>query len=103
MGRQLDATTRNWLLKARIHRLPKEYPLDPQSPEYLYLVQQRKRLSLAASVGRLRPRNALLLPFIGTIVLLKAADLWIANLMIRSLINERDLLRLSDQARKPSD
>ncbi len=90
-----DAVTRAWLLTARVHRVPGGHALDPQSPEYLYLVQQRKRLSLAASVGRIRPRNLPLLPVIGLIVAAKAVDLWITNEIVRSLVNERDLLRQS--------
>jgi hypothetical protein len=59
------------------------------------LVQQNKRISLSASVARLRPRNVLFLPLIIPIIAVKAVDLWIANQIIRSLINERDLMQQS--------
>lgn len=99
MRRRITAITRSCLLRARIHRVPEGHALDPHTADYLYLVQQRKRLSLAASVGRLRPRNILLLPLIGAVVLLKALDLWIANQIIRSLLNEQDLLLRGDPTR----
>jgi hypothetical protein len=70
---------RGCLLRARIHRVTEGYATDPHAIDYLYVVQQRKRLSLAASVGRVRLGNVLLLPLIIPIVFLKAVDLWIAN------------------------
>ena len=86
-----EGLARRWLLRARIHDVPEGYALDPHSLEYLYLIQQRKRLSLAASIGRLRPGNWLLLPLIVPVVAARAIDLWIANQTIRSMINEHDL------------
>lgn len=88
---------RRWLLRARIHDVPEGYALDPHTLEYLYLIQQRKRLSLAASIGRLRPRSWLLLPLIVPVVVAKAIDLWIANQTIRAMINEHDLQQRIDQ------
>ena len=42
--------------------------VDPYSLEYLYLVQQSKRVSLSASISRLRPRYFLISPLIVAIV-----------------------------------
>jgi hypothetical protein len=92
MPRSLRALTRAALLRARVHRVPEGHALDPQSADYLFLVLQQKRLSLAASVGRLRPRNALLLPAIAAVVLLKLFDLWIANQIVRAMLHEQALL-----------
>jgi hypothetical protein len=73
---------------------------DPHSPEYLYLIQQSKRLSLANSIARLRPKNILIVPVLLPVILTKAIDLWIANQLIRSLINERDLMEQSRRSDK---
>lgn len=93
MRRHFERGAASILLRFRIHPAPEQRGVDPRSLEYLYLVQQRKRLALAASVGRLRPRNILLFPFIVLSVLLRLADLSIANQIIRSMLNERDLQR----------
>ncbi|CAN7483824.1 hypothetical protein LJR251_003231 [Rhizobium rhizogenes] len=90
------ALLRGLILRTRIHRIPEGYAADPHSLAYLYIVQQRKRLSLATTVGRLRLRNILLFPIIGLIILIKIVDLWIANQIIRSMINEYDLLKRID-------
>ncbi len=103
MTRGLKTVTRAWLLRQRVLPVPEGYALDPQSPDYLYLVQQRKRLSLSTSIGRLRPGNLPLLPVIGVIVLFKTVDLWITNQLIRSLLNEQDLLQRSNSTREPRD
>lgn len=95
MGRRIDSVVRSALLRLRVHRLAGEHAADPNSAEYLYLVQQSKRLSLSTSMARLRPRNLLLLPWLLPLIMVKATDLWIANQIIRSLINERDLVRQS--------
>jgi hypothetical protein len=90
--RRLVMLTRAILLRAKVHRVPEGYALDPDSADYLYLVLQRKRLSLAATVGRLRPRTLLLWPLIALIVLLKTFDLWIATRIIRAMLTEQLLL-----------
>ena len=92
-GSAIKTAVRHTLLRLRIYPLGHDYNLDPYSPEYLYLAQQRKRLSLSASVSRLRPRYLLISPVILVIIAVKLVDLWIANQIIRSLINERDLMR----------
>ena len=99
MRSRLQAMVRAALLRLRLHRVAGKPVGDPYSPEYLYLVQQSKRLSLATSVARLRPRNLLILPLVVPVILIKTVDLWIANQIIRSLINERDLMRQSIGAR----
>ena len=98
MRHRLRVFFRECLLRVKIHPVPEGRALDPNSADYLYLVQQQKRLSLASSAGRLRLGNILLAPLLVPIVLLKAVDLWIANLTIRAIINEQDLLRLGSSA-----
>jgi hypothetical protein len=90
MGR-LAGWTRAVLMPIKVHKLPGAHVADPYSPEYLFLVQQSKRLSLSRSIGHLRPRNLPVFPLLLIIILAKAFDLWLANLLVRSLINERDL------------
>ena len=76
MSAAMRARTRSWLLRLRIHGVPAGgHRADPNSPDYLYLVQQCKRLSLSVTVGRLRPGNLALFPVLLLIILLKAADL----------------------------
>ena len=89
------------LLKLRRH--PSAFPrgIDPYSPEYLYLVQQSKRVSLSATMARLRPRNIIILPILLLIIGAKVVDLWMATLIIRGLINERDLLEMSGKSEVP--
>ena len=98
---RLDSAARSALLRLRVHRLAGEHAADPYSDEYLYLVQQSKRLSLSTSMARLRPRNLLVLPLVLPIIMVKAMDLWIANQLIRSLINERDLIERSLRPDRP--
>lgn len=95
--------TRAILLRLRVHRLGHEHTAEPYSPEYLYLVQQAKRLALSATIARLRPRNLLLFPLIIPVAAIRAVDLWIANQIIRSLINERDLREQSLRSQRPDD
>ena len=90
---RIAAWTRTLLLKIRIGTLAEPTVADPQAPAYLFLIQQSKRLSLSRSIGHVRPRNLLLLPLLVAIILVKAVDLWLTSLLIRSLINERDLQR----------
>lgn len=100
MGGRMHSAARTALLRLRVHPLAREHATDPYSPEYLYLVQQSKRLSLAASIARLRPRNILAFPVMLPVVAVKTLDLWIANQIIRSLINERDLMEQTLRADK---
>jgi hypothetical protein len=87
--------TRWWraaVLRTRVLKVEQQETRDPFAPEYLYLVLQHKRLGLATTIGRLRPRNLLLFPVIIAIVLAKLLDLAISNQIVRALINERDLM-----------
>jgi hypothetical protein len=95
MATLLTRIGRFCLLKLRRHPGAEAAGVDPHSPAYLYLVQQGKRLSLGATIGRLRPRNVLLLPILLPVLLVKLADLWVATVVIRALINEHDLLERS--------
>jgi hypothetical protein len=79
-------------------------PFDPHSPEYLYLVQQTKRISLVRTLNRFRLGNLLLWPALLAIVLLKWADLALSTTLIRSLINEYDLLqKLEGTGTRPNE
>jgi hypothetical protein len=101
VGRRINSVVRSALLRLRVHRLAGEHAADPNSAEYLYLVQQSRRLSLSKSIARLRPRNLLILPLLLPVIVVKTVDLWIANQIIRSLINERDLIRQSLRPDRP--
>jgi hypothetical protein len=87
----------------RVLRLGTEHAADPFAPEYLYLVLQQKRLSLSATVGRLRPRNILLFPFILPIILVRLLDLSISNQIVQSLISERFLMEQVGRERPGGD
>ena len=52
-------------------------------------------------MAQLRPRNLLILPLLLPVIIAKAMDLWIANQIIRSLINERDLIEQSLRPNRP--
>jgi hypothetical protein len=84
---------RNALLRLRV--LDREHAVDPFSPEYLYLVQQERRISLSTTIARLRPRNIPFFPAIIVIAIIKYLDLLITNQIVQSLINERILIRHS--------
>ncbi len=92
---RLRSAVRFALLRLRVYDLNSKHALDPYSPEYLYFVQQQKRIALSKSIAHLRPRYILFFPVVLTGILAKAVDLWLANQLIRSLINERDLLEQS--------
>lgn len=81
------------LRRLRVLEAAGAVPADPYAPEYLYLVQQSKRLSLARTLGHFRWKNLPLWPVLVAAVLVKWADLALANALIRSLINEYDLLQ----------
>src|ERR1700687_180652 len=67
-------------------------PFDPHSPEYLYVAQQAKRLSLVRTLDGFRLGNLPLWPVLSVIALAKWAELMIPNPLVRSLINEYALL-----------
>ena len=77
-------------------------PFDPHSPEYLYVAQQAKRVSLVRTLDSFRLGNLPLWPVLSVIVLAKWADLSISNALVRALINEYDLLqRISRRPENP--
>jgi len=90
--------TRKQLLRSRIHHVPDTPALDPNSIDYLYLVQQHRRLKLARKIARLRPRNIVLLPLILIDILLSSVCLWITNQLVGSMINEHRLINLGNQS-----
>ncbi|WP_158322646.1 hypothetical protein [Acidisphaera rubrifaciens] len=75
-----------------MHDIGDGHDLDPDSLAYLYVVQQRRRLILAEQLARLRQSGLVALPYRTAVVLVRAVDLWIANQIIASLINEHALL-----------
>ena len=90
-----------WLNRAmlrplRVLRASGPVPGDAFSPEYLYLVQQSKRLSLVRTLNEFEFRNILIWPVLLVIVAIKWVDLAISNTLVRSLINEHDLLKRID-------
>jgi hypothetical protein len=89
------------LLRLRVLPLARKLAVDPNSFEYLYLVQQARRISLATSIARLRPKSILILPLVLPIIIIKAIDLWITNQIIRSMINESDLLERTLRSDRP--
>ncbi len=50
-----------WLLRLRVLVLDHEHAHDPFSPEYLYLLQQQKRLDLSKTSGAAATREHLAL------------------------------------------
>src|SRR5580698_2953668 len=85
--------TRRILRPLRVFHVTTPVPSDPMSPEYLYLVQQSKRVSLIRTLDAFRVTNFLSWPILLGVVLIKWLDLIVSNSLIRSLINEYDLLR----------
>ena len=97
----LRGRLRSAMLRMRLHTMPGAAGLDLDSPQYLYLVQQAKRISLSETVARLTLKTLPLWPAILAIAAFKWIDLALANTLVRSLINEHDLLRLSQGDGKP--
>lgn len=88
------------LLRLRVHRLGGPASVNPNSLEYLYLVQQSKRISLAATVGRFSRWNILIWPVLAVVVLIKWLDLSLTTTLVRAFINESVLLKLSAEGRR---
>lgn len=91
-----DRSLQRLLARMVLHPLrllpaPGEVPRDAFTPEYLYLVQQGKRLSLVRTLHNFRLRTLPLWPLLLLIAVVKLTDLVLANALIRSLINEHDL------------
>jgi hypothetical protein len=103
MRRTWNRLERKLLLRLRIHAKPTGLAaggnINPFSLEYLYLVQQAKRLSLSATLGRIRPSSLLMWPVVLPVAVVKTFDLWMTTLLIRSMLNEHDLMaRIIDHA-----
>lgn len=94
---RIDRWTRKQLLRSRIHHVPDGLVLDPSSIDYLYLVQQHRRLKLTRKIARLRPKNILLLPVIAVDILASSIGLWITNQIVGAMINEYELLDLGNR------
>lgn len=94
---RIDRWTRKQLLRSRIHHMPDSLILDPNSIDYLYLVQQHRRLKLTRKIARLRPKNIVLLPVILVDILISSMCLWITNQLVGAMINEYQLLDLGNR------
>jgi len=87
---------RSLLLRLHTSPVPVDTTLDRSSPDYLLLVQQCKRVSMSRELARLTLKNLPLWPWIVAVLVVRWVDLALTNTLIRSLINERDLLRQSE-------
>jgi len=87
---------RSMLRPLRVLRVSRAIPNDPMSPEYLYLVQQSKRVSLVQTLNSFHSNNLRSWPLLVALVMFKWIDLRLSNSIIRSLINEHDLLKRTD-------
>ena len=88
--------TRAVLRPLRVLRAAGTVPADTHSPEYLYLVQQSKRVALVRTLNCFRRNNVHVWPLLLASTFVKWLDLVLANSLIRSLINEYDLLHRVD-------
>jgi hypothetical protein len=107
-GKERSMPKPRWLTRAvlrplRVLEAAGPVPRDTFSPEYLYLAQQSKRLALVRALGGFRLRNVLLWPVVAVAVLFRWVDLVLSNALIRSLINEHDLLNRMDPANSEND
>ena len=66
---------------------------DAHSLEYLYLVQQSKRLALIQSLNEFSSQRMRDWPCIVFMAVLRFIDLARSNVLIRSMVNEHDLLQ----------
>lgn len=83
---------RRLLLRMRVHPFAQPSGTDPYSPHYLYMVQQAKRIALSQTLGRFRLRSLVIWPWLVLVFAARWLDLALVNTLIRSLINEHDLL-----------
>jgi len=100
---RVDWEIRLFLLNLRTHALAGPVITKPYSVEHLFLIQQSKRVSLSMTIGRFSRWNFLLWPFLTMVVVIKWIDLSLATTVIRSLINEFVLQRLSAESRGGAD
>ena len=88
--------TRAILRPLRVLRAAGTVPNNTHSPEYLYLVQQSKRISLVRTLNCFGADNVRAWPLLLASAFVKWLDLILSNSLIRSLINEYDLLHRID-------
>lgn len=88
--------SRDALIHWRVHRIATRAQLDANSLDYLYLVQQAKRLALGEAIGRFSGSLFLLWPWRAPQVLIRWIDLALTNSMVTSMLNEK---RLQDARR----
>ena len=91
---KLDRNIRGILLRVRVLPNPGHSVIKPDSPEYLFLVQQAKRISLSKTIGRFSRWNFLIWPWLIIVAGMKWLDLALSNTIIRSFINEMDLQKV---------
>jgi hypothetical protein len=91
--------TRRLLRPVRVLKARGNIPFDPHSPEYLYLVQQSKRVSLLQSLSAVRSDNLRHWPLLFAAAIVKWIDLKLSNTLIQSLINEYKLLEITNRDR----
>jgi hypothetical protein len=97
----MKSLARFLLLRLRVHVHDGKVTAPPYSPEYLYLVQQDKRLALSRLIGHLGWKTLPLWPLLVLAIAVRWLDLAMSTSVIRSLVNERDLLRqANDSARE---
>ena len=89
---------RKVLRPVRVLQISVAMPPDPMSPEYLYLVQQSKRLGLVQTLDSFRSNNLRQWPKLCLVASGKWLDLSLSTTLIRSLINEHDLLQRTNAA-----
>jgi hypothetical protein len=65
----------------------------PNSLEYLYLIQQSKRLSLVRTYNSIKSNNLRSWPVLFSILLVKWFDLVLSNTLIKAMINEHELMQ----------
>jgi hypothetical protein len=74
---------------------------DPLSADYLYGLQQEKRLDLARKLAALRVTRLRRWPSLWFSILLRYGVLLLTNAYVRSHINEMTLLRLATRSCRP--
>jgi hypothetical protein len=95
--------TRRMLQPVRVLQISAVSAPDPMSPEYLYLVQQCKRLGLVQTLDSFKFDNVRQWPGLLAIAAFKWLDLSLSSTLIRSLINEHDLLLRCDDGERCKD
>lgn len=84
--------TRRMLRPVRVLQISGSVP-DPMSPEYLYVVQQYKRIGFVKTLDSFKFDNVGQWPRLLAVAAVRWLDLSISTTLVRALINEHDLLR----------